>query len=451
MSDKEIRQLRTKLAKMQIDAEAVCQILGIDWVNTPGYPDSATRAIGQLRAELTDACAARDALARECNQLEADREYNAALVLERDKELSQARDELAAVDEALGEFYCPVLDPETDEPCGSFWKDHGVNMIRQALDLARQDWAEAVDRCEEVEADLKLNAKMLADQCDQARQAENKREEARRIARKQHKELKDLRGANKFLMQDVKYMEDNRDYWYETCLSAERERDEARKEAQGQSNEAQERLAILDAAEAALANCGIGGIFAEFEGLADAVNQMAQHIKELASRLTRAQVALDDTEEMLQNERQLRQEAELAVHTHDKACGELAQIVHIERQLRQEAEQNAEILRLMIMGISKALDECEVGHYHYLDLDDEGINTRTRVLLLGQRAKRAEGLAQLVNEEMVLLLERLAEWANAQSYAIGHWATGDDQIDADAKIARNLAAKIREALNDSQT
>ena len=55
------------------------------------------------------------------------------------QELRQAREELAAVDESLGEFYAPVLEPETDEPCGSFWKDHGVGVIRQELERARAE------------------------------------------------------------------------------------------------------------------------------------------------------------------------------------------------------------------------------------------------------------------------------------------------------------------------
>ena len=54
-------------------------------------------------------------------------------------ELTQAREELAAVDESLGEFYAPVLDPETDEPCGSFWKDHGVWVMRDELERAQAE------------------------------------------------------------------------------------------------------------------------------------------------------------------------------------------------------------------------------------------------------------------------------------------------------------------------
>lgn len=48
--------------------------------------------------------------------------------------LNQARRELAAVDEALGEFYCPVRDPETGEERGSFYLDHGVHLMRAELE-----------------------------------------------------------------------------------------------------------------------------------------------------------------------------------------------------------------------------------------------------------------------------------------------------------------------------
>lgn len=60
------------------------------------------------------------------------------------EELTQACEELAAVDESLGEFYAPVLDPETEEPCGSFWKDHGVWTMREELEHAQAELA-AVD------------------------------------------------------------------------------------------------------------------------------------------------------------------------------------------------------------------------------------------------------------------------------------------------------------------
>lgn len=54
-------------------------------------------------------------------------------------ELTQAREELAAVDASLGDFYAPVLDPETDELCGSFWKDHGVWVMREELERERAE------------------------------------------------------------------------------------------------------------------------------------------------------------------------------------------------------------------------------------------------------------------------------------------------------------------------
>lgn len=59
-------------------------------------------------------------------------------VLERCRtELKEARRELAAVDEALGEFYCSVrgIDGEAD----SFYLDHGVHLMRAELERLRCD------------------------------------------------------------------------------------------------------------------------------------------------------------------------------------------------------------------------------------------------------------------------------------------------------------------------
>jgi uncharacterized membrane protein YccC len=53
-----------------------------------------------------------------------------------------ARAELDAVDAALGDFYCPVLDPETDKPCGSFHKDHGAHLAMDEIERLRQQLAE---------------------------------------------------------------------------------------------------------------------------------------------------------------------------------------------------------------------------------------------------------------------------------------------------------------------
>lgn len=55
------------------------------------------------------------------------------------RELTQARRELAAIDEALGEFYCPVLDPETEEPSGSYFLDHGVHIMRMELERLQKE------------------------------------------------------------------------------------------------------------------------------------------------------------------------------------------------------------------------------------------------------------------------------------------------------------------------
>ena len=81
------------------------------------------RIIVRLRAELVQVLNERD-------------KVKAELILIKQAAQRQS-EELAAVDEALGEFYAPVLDPETEEPCGSFWKDHGVNVAMQVLETER--------------------------------------------------------------------------------------------------------------------------------------------------------------------------------------------------------------------------------------------------------------------------------------------------------------------------
>ena len=63
--------------------------------NGRAHHDCAVRKIKHMQGELADACAARDALARECNYLENAVEHNAQLVEERDAKLAQAREELA--------------------------------------------------------------------------------------------------------------------------------------------------------------------------------------------------------------------------------------------------------------------------------------------------------------------------------------------------------------------
>lgn len=79
-------------------------------------------------------------------------------------------------------------------------------------------------------------------------------------------ELKDLRDANQRYKRQLAEITSNRDFWYQVAKSAEAALAQARDE--------------LDAAEAALTSCGSGGIYDTFTGVPDAIEQMAQHIKE---------------------------------------------------------------------------------------------------------------------------------------------------------------------------
>lgn len=218
-------------------------------------------------------------------------------------------------------------------------------------------------------------------------------------------------------------------------------------------------------------------------------------------------------EQALQNERQLWQDAELAAHVHDKACGELAQTVHTERRLRQEAEQGRR--GALIMALNRAIQLEQNKHklrqqQHKLEIAErraEGAlaTARKRATRMGEaerrankainqlsrdgeraeraeielnetsrnlsrmvelnewsrneldrmnkRADRLEALAALVNEETASLLERLAGEANLQYERAGD--AGDSrtewavQLHADYKAAHALAASIRKAMEAS--
>lgn len=304
-----------------------------------------TRTLTQIRTELTDACAARDALARDNHALRKVRERDTWLADERDEKLVQARDELAAVDEALGSFYCP--DSE----------DRGAHVMRQELEHVR---SVAMERKAELS------------------QALNERDEAEKAAcasaQDHAKLLERLEKAEK-LEKRLTSMEAARDFW---CSAYKRH---------------DKRLAILnaalDAAEAALADCGIGGINDKFDGLADAIQQMSAHIKEQQNIIHIHEHALNERDKALQAERRLRREAEALQRDNREAASEYLHSLCFERQLRQKVE---------------------------------------------QRAERAEALAQLVTLELAALLERLGM----------AWAVGlEDKIRAHA-----LAAQIREALDD---
>lgn len=262
-----------------------------------------------------------------------------------------------------------------------------------------------------------------------------------------------------------------------------------------------ERLATLDAAGATLADCGIGGIYAEFGGLSDAIEQMTQYVSELARgdkrRAGQVKALQAERQKRAETERCYRteladarrvaglwyrraQEAELAAHVHDKACGGLAQTVNTERALRQEAEQRARIAEARISHLSQALgtesrirreaerglalqlnayrierserreaeqglrnghnalDKCQVNSVYE---DGKAMTISTRIFWLNERAGRAGALAALVNGRMASVLEQLASFADAS------WGPRLTRV---AKEARKLAAQIREALDDSQ-
>jgi len=177
------------------------------------------------------------------------------------------------------------------------------------------------------------------------------------------------------------------------------------------------RLAILDAAEAALANCGLTGIYDGFDGPADAIKEMVERLVQLEGGPA------------LQAERRLRREAEEQVtatlhHYRTQANEYLAELC-IEQRLRQETEKYRDMWP---------------GTMEY---------ERARAQKAEQRAEHAEALAQLVTPELVELLGRLAMDAeNVHRHAFGEWAVDDNPCELDARAARALTVKIREALDE---
>ena len=68
----------------------------------------------------------------------------------------------------------------------------------------------------------------------------------------------------------------------------------------------------------------------------------------------------------------------------------------------------------------------------------------------GDAILAADVLVELVTPELAVLLGRLAEWSErARGYAVGHWTAQDDQIGVDAEEAGELAARIREVLEET--
>ena len=200
-----------------------------------------------------------------------------------------------------------------------------------------------------------------------------------------------------------------------------------------------ERLTILDTAEAALADCGIGGIHAEFGGLPDAIEQMAQHIKELMQEPVEVEMTDAEMGEALRTEVRKRVTVEADAHTLSKALDECMQTVHAERRLRREAEQ-------------------EHGWWCKEAQEGEERHTQTRVKLaeMERYAERAEGLAAVVTPELAELLENMAsccrEYADVREPADKlHPSRGYVMAYRRfAKEARSLAAEIRRTLDDNQ-
>ena len=126
-----------------------------------------------------------------------------------------------------------------------------VTIRRRNALLIRCADARSKARAELIQAreELTLNARMLARQCNLAREAESERDEMKRQLEKKY--------TRQF----------------------------------GIAQEQAWRLALLDRAEAALAGCGIAGIYDTFDGLPDAIEQMSSHIRELGEQLETAESA----------------------------------------------------------------------------------------------------------------------------------------------------------------
>jgi len=457
----------------------------------PKHPlSSALTELTQIRAELASVCTTRDALARECNQLEDDREYNASLVMERDRtiahvrqelkdlqganreyrrqltalartqeentalrlalkganelsrewqtELAQARAELAVVDEMLGKFHRPGTE------------DHGVYTMRAELDhmvVARADAEFAAHTERQLRREVELTERIYKDALDDVTQALHTEHEARQEAEKHAKNAKtrishlsqvlntesqSRREAEQRHKAALAQIHENNEYsnrilretndklaetltqirakmttatakiascreatewlwgfWDSNSLRAIPGLEDDIREAWNgllaatdieAAAKLLDRLKKLDATEAALAGCGISGIYDDFNDddfndlLPDAIEQMAQYIDELTQEDRRRTGQV----KMLQTERQLRREAE------------------------RRCEAMAEMAR--------------------------------------DRGQRAE---VLVNEETARLLEQLAGITVSEHHTDTYWSY--------RLAALNLATQIREALDDNKT
>ena len=272
---------------------------------------------------------------------------------------------------------------------------------------------------------------------------------------------------------EAKRQDANRDYWYTKTQETEAERDEMRKKAQEQSEEmqmhwlspaqkaglewqlekkytrqfgiAQEqawRLAALDRAEAALAGCGIAGIYDTFDGLPDAIEQMSSHISELGEQLEAERALMPEVERELKRELKQRQRQIDLLSNAEKA----------EYQSRRQAERRAEAL---VANTREAIDwlwgfydgntliakpgyedDIQVAWGRLLVATDDEAAKK-----LLDRLEKAEALAALVTPELANLLVLLASSADTSVQYHRCTATAED-----TKNARAHAARIREAL-----
>lgn len=439
------------------------------------HTDRCYIVVDNSSVDLADACAARDAMSADRQALAAElAQTNAVLIdetraatmwtgiaQERGDELAQARKELAhakvkanqlrGVDAELADArrvalsYLRMATDHKKELAQArvvakdnrdYWYDKAIEAEAER-DKARKEAQRTQD-------ELAANAKMLAHQCDLAREAETEAEGLRRQLAEERRCAKRLdakamrlemerdrlldecdtlqaelynaaegeativKAAEVLLSQEVRELEAAK-----TLLSPQRRKylvlnedyknlQDALEYRSKAAAQLLERLATLDAAEKALAGCGIGGIYDTFNGLPDAIEQMAESIKELEDRMGDV-VA----------ERQARKITKSAAHLLSKALDECTQTVATERAQRLEAETSELAMIKMLSG------------------------ERQLRYMAEQRATRAEALAQLVTQETVELLERLAMDADAIKGNV--WNMRSQQ-------ARNLAASIREAL-----
>ena len=410
-------------------------VLGARWGRNTHVKLEPCTGNEQLRAELANACAARDTLAKERDGLEASRQFFIGTAEGRDRnltqareELTQARAELAAVDEALSEFYCPALDPETDDLCGSFYKDHGVNVMRQALEMA-----------EHVAAETGLEAEGLQ---RQLAVSEQRADGFYSVLLEVHKVLTD----DLFASPPV-----SKRCWY-------------KKQATPKALEEMCRLARA-------AQCDLSDILAY--GSMDKVQEEKEALESVEIKLQAilryaretleveqyAEAELDDGHKVLAAERQLRYEAE-----HELVMAE--DLLKVIRQRAERAEALAatlaevyatvphltprrraitdalfitlaEVYAMLNCSPEHPWSGCEAQEYsnedHYMCHSQEARELLEK-MLKDETPTNTQALAALVTPELVELLERVGTSRN--------WPP----LTKDRHAARALAARIKEAL-----